>query len=41
MAHPGGRWLVIGIGIGLFAAGAGLAAYGLRKQFTRVLDTRR
>lgn len=39
MAHSGGRWLVIGIGIGLFAAGAGLAAYGLRKQFTKVLDT--
>lgn len=39
MAHPGGRWLIIGIGIGLFAAGAGLAAYGLRKQFTKVLDT--
>ena len=39
MAHPGGRWLVIGIGIGLVATGAGLAAYGLRKQFTGVLDT--
>jgi hypothetical protein len=39
MAHPGGRWLVIGIGVGLFAAGSGLAAYGLRKQFTKVLDT--
>jgi hypothetical protein len=39
MAHPGGRWLVIGIGIGLVATGVGLAAYGLRKQFTRALDT--
>jgi hypothetical protein len=39
MAHPGGRWLVIGIGAGLFAAGSGVAAYGLRKQFTKVLDT--
>lgn len=37
MAHPGGRWLVIGIGIGLIAAGAGLAAYGLRKKFTKHL----
>jgi Domain of Unknown Function (DUF1206) len=37
MAHPGGRWLAIGAGIGLLAAGAGLAAYGLRKKFTRNL----
>ena len=39
MAHPGGQWLVVLIGIGLFAAGAGLAVYGLRKKFAGHLAT--
>jgi Domain of Unknown Function (DUF1206) len=37
MAHAGGRWLVALIGVGLLAAGVGLAAYGLRRKFTRHL----
>jgi hypothetical protein len=37
MSHLGGRWLVILIGAGLVAAGVALAAYGLRKKFTRNL----
>jgi hypothetical protein len=37
MSHPGGRWLVIAIGVGFLAAGVALAAYGLRKKFTRNL----
>ncbi len=37
MAHPGGRWLVVLFGIGLLAAGIGLAIYGLRKKFTGTL----
>jgi hypothetical protein len=38
MAHAGGRWLVALIGVGLLAGGAGLAAYGLRRKFTRHLE---
>jgi len=37
MTHSGGRWLVILIGIGLLAAGVGLAAYGLARKFTKHL----
>ena len=39
MANPGGQWLVALIGIGLWAAGVGLAVYGLRKKFVRHLAT--
>lgn len=38
-ANPGGQWLVALIGIGLWAAGVGLAVYGLRKKFVRHLAT--
>ncbi len=41
MIQPGGRWLVILIGASLVVAGAVLAAYGLRKKFTRALDLTR
>jgi hypothetical protein len=37
MAHSGGRWLVALIGIGLAAAGVGLAIYGIRRKFTKHL----
>jgi len=37
MARPGGQWLAALTGIALVAAGAGLAAYGLRKKFVRHL----
>jgi len=37
MAYPAGRWLVALTGVVLMAAGAGLAVYGLRRKFTRVL----
>jgi hypothetical protein len=37
MAHPGGQWLVALIGVGLFAVGVGLAAFGVRKKFIRNL----
>lgn len=37
MTYSGGRWLLILIGIGLFAGGIGLAVYGVGKKFTRHL----
>ena len=37
MAHGGGRWLVVLIGVGLGVAGVALAVYGIRGKFAKQL----
>jgi Domain of Unknown Function (DUF1206) len=37
MSHPGGRWLVLLIGLGVVGAGIGMVATGVRRKFVKQL----